>query len=160
MGHLRSREVGCPAQSHAGTDSCYSNPSLPQTKMLSTTTKDRKERPMKRYSTSEVLSLLATPPLCFYFILIFIFTAPPILSFISQDTSCWGRNSNFIWKTRWLRRWWTSVPKNNLPKLEFRFFYTESAEGVVGCCKLLGTGILCSCSCLQHPSGNDAPVNL
>ena len=48
----------------------------------------------------------------------------------------------------------------NLPKLEFRFFYTESAEGVVGCCKLLGTGILCSCSCLQHPSGNDAPVNV
>lgn len=93
---------------------------LPKIKMLSTTTKDRRERSMKRYGTSDVFSLLSTPPLCFNFILIFIFTAPPILSLISQDPSCWGRNSDFIWKARWLRRWWTSIPKNNLPKLEFR----------------------------------------
>ena len=32
-------------------------------------------------------------------------------------------------------------------------------RGVVSCCKLLGVGILCSCSC-PHRSGHDAPVNL
>ena len=43
------------------------------------------------------------------------------------------------------------------------FFYTKGGRGgggvVADNCKLLGVGILCSCSC-PHRSGHDVPVNL
>ena len=39
------------------------------------------------------------------------------------------------------------------------FLKTKRGQGEVGCCKLLGVRILCSCSCPGR-SPQDAPVNL
>ena len=39
------------------------------------------------------------------------------------------------------------------------FSKAKLRRGVVGCCKLLGIGILCSCSCPCR-SGHDVPINL
>ena len=39
------------------------------------------------------------------------------------------------------------------------FFNAKIGGGVVSCCRLLGVGILCSCSC-PHKSGHTVPVNL
>lgn len=39
------------------------------------------------------------------------------------------------------------------------FLKARWGRGGIGCCKLLGIGILCFCSC-PHRSGHDVPVNL
>lgn len=50
-----------------------------------------------------------------------------------------ARNSNFIWKARRWRRWWTSVPKNHLTCIRIQLsFIVKSGGDVAGCCKLLG----------------------
>lgn len=57
-------------------------------------------------------------------------------------------NSDFILKASNQRRWWASVPNNCLTQVRIQAsFYTERGGGMIGCCKLLGIKILCSCSC-------------
>ena len=48
---------------------------------------------------------------------------------------------------------------NSLKGFSRAFLKARWGRGVVSCCKLLGVGILCSCSCPCR-SGHDVPVNL
>ena len=88
---------------------------------------------------------------------------------INWEMTCWGRNRNLICKASRPRRWWTRVPKNHLPwvriqasfilKEEAGISYSKRGGSVVGCCKLLDAGILCSYSC-PHSLGLNVPVNI
>ena len=53
--------------------------------------------------------------------------------------------SNFIWKVRRPRRWWTRVPKNHRAQVRIQSSFIPKEEGGMDdCCKLLGGRILCS----------------
>ena len=68
----------------------------------------------------------------------------------SSDT-CRAGNNNLYLESQQSEEMMGCCPKEPpYPSWNSGFFYTERGEGVVGCCRLLGTGILCSCSCLQH----------
>ena len=64
-----------------------------------------------------------------------------------------------------LKRWQTEKVAGGHPREPFYlsqnsgFFYTKMGRGVVVCCKLLGAGIFCSCTCSGR-SVHDVPVNL
>ena len=59
--------------------------------------------------------------------------------------------------------WTGSSCSENLPDsrkgFSKAFLKARWGRGGIGCCKLLGIGILCFCSC-PHRSGHDVPVNL
>ena len=79
----------------------------------------------------------------------------------SRDVFWGARNNYFIQKASRPKRWWTSVPKNQLTSVRVQASFLLKGEGwsMVGSYKFLGIGILCPCSCPCR-SGHDVPVNL
>ena len=78
----------------------------------------------------------------------------------------WGQTIPKRWrleqrKVYWRENgWFMPRPILNSPKGFGKIFLKASwGRGVAGCCRLLGVGILCSCSCPRRP-GRKVPVNL
>ena len=84
----------------------------------------------------------------------------------NQETSCWDKEEWIYSESQETKK--SSVPKNQLTRVRIQASCILKGEGggggcggeeVAGCCKLLGAGILCSCSCPCR-SGHDVPINL
>lgn len=109
----------------------------------------------------------AKVPGCAFFIIIILimFLSPssycsPYNMTINQETNCWDREEWLYSESQLVEKEDGLLsPKTIWLVLDSGFFYTKRKGGVVGCCRLLGVGIFCSCNC-PSKSGHNDPANL
>lgn len=123
------QEVALSAQNHVGTDSCYSNPKYPRQKCFPPQQKAGKKGQWKGIVPPEVLSLFSAL-LCVFISSWFYLYCSSHLIFNRIKTQVVEAGTAVAFgETRWLKMGEPSVPKNHLPKLEFRLaLYLKGRE--------------------------------